>query len=113
MKFIEMILPASSDNSLAELYILFVKNSILLSMLVIREDVIDKILLLVSISMPSQTIRWQGIQIDFVTFGTKPKFIKVVLTKLEQERPSRYVYAIIKPSSRTGNFYSVQWPVLH
>ena len=55
-------------------------------MLVIREDVIDKILLLVSISMPSQIIRWQ--QIDFVTFGTKTEFIKVVLTKSEQERLS-------------------------
>ena len=53
MNFVEMILPASSDNSLAEIYILFVKNSILLSILVIREDVIDKVLLLMSISMPS------------------------------------------------------------
>ena len=88
MNFVEMILPASSDNSLAEIYILFVKNSILLSMLVIREDAIDKILLLVSISMPSQIIRLQGIQIDFVAFGTKPEFIKVVLTKLEHERAS-------------------------
>ena len=57
MNFAEMILPASLDNSLAEINNLFVKNSVLLSMLVIREDVIDKILLLVSISMPSQTIR--------------------------------------------------------
>ena len=80
--------PASSDNSLTEIYILLVKNSILLSMLVIREDVIDKILLLVSISMLSQIIRWQGTQTDFVTFGTKPEFIKVVLTKSEQERAS-------------------------
>ena len=88
MNFVEMILPASSDNSLAETYILFVKNSILVSMLVIREDVIDNIFLLVSISMPSQIIRWQGTQIDFVTFGTKPEFIKVVLTKSEQERAS-------------------------
>ena len=48
MNFVEMILPASSDNSLAEIYILFVKNSISLSMLVIREDVIDEILILVS-----------------------------------------------------------------
>ena len=79
MNFVEMILPASSDNSLAEIYILFVKNSILLSMLVIREDVIDKVLLLMSISMPSQIIRWQGIQIGFVTFGTKPEFIKAAL----------------------------------
>ena len=83
-----MILPASSDNSLAEIHILFVKNSILLSMLVIREGAIDKILLLMSISMPSQIIRSQGIQIDFVTFGTKPEFIKVVLPKLEHERAS-------------------------
>ena len=52
-----MILPASSDSSLAKIYILFVKNSILLSMLVIREDVIDKVLSLMSISMPSQIIR--------------------------------------------------------
>ena len=57
-------------------------------MLVIREDAVDKILLLVSISMPSQIIPLQGIQIDFVTFGTKPEFIKVVLTKLEHERAS-------------------------
>ena len=57
MNFVEMILPTSSDNSLAEIYILFVKNSILLSMLVIREDVIDKVSLLMSISMPSQKIR--------------------------------------------------------
>ena len=57
MNFVEMILPGSSDNSLAETYIFFVKNSILLSMLVIREDVIDKILLLMSLSMPSQIIR--------------------------------------------------------
>ena len=35
-----MILPPSLDNSLAEIYTLFVKNSILLSMLVIRQDVI-------------------------------------------------------------------------
>ena len=53
MNFVEMILLTSSDNSLAEIFILFVKNSILLSMLVIREDVTDKVLLLVSISMPS------------------------------------------------------------
>ena len=52
-----MILPASSDSSLAEIHILFVKNAILLSMLVIREDVIDKVLSLMSISMPSQIIR--------------------------------------------------------
>ena len=51
-----MIFSASSDNSLAEIYILFVKNSILLSMLVIREDVIDKVLLLMSISIPSQIL---------------------------------------------------------
>ena len=88
MNFVEMILPASSDNSLAEIHILFVKNSILLSMLVIREGAIYKILLLMSISMPSQIIRSQGIQIDFVTFGTKPEFIKVVLPKLEHERAS-------------------------
>ena len=50
MNFVEMILPASSDNSLAEIYILFVKNSTLLSMFVIREDIIDKVLLLMSIS---------------------------------------------------------------
>ena len=52
-------------------------------MVVIREDVIDKLLILMSISMPSQIIRWQGIQTDFVAFGTKPEFIKVDLTKLE------------------------------
>ena len=75
------ILPASSGNSLAEICILCVKNSILLSMLVIRENVIDKILLLMSISMPSQIIRGRRIQIDFDTFGAKPEFIKVVLTK--------------------------------
>ena len=57
MNFVEMIFPASSDNSLAEIYILLVKNLILMSMLVIREDVIDKTLLLMSISMPSQIIR--------------------------------------------------------
>ena len=83
MNFVEMILPASSDNSLAELYILFVKNSILLSMLVIREDAIDKILLLVSISMFSQIIRSQGIQTDFVTFGTKPELQNQLLMLLK------------------------------
>ena len=57
MNFVEMIFSASSDNSLAEIYILFVKNSILLSMLVIREDVIDKVLLLMLISMPSLILR--------------------------------------------------------
>ena len=57
MNFAEMILPASSDNFPAEIYILFVKNSILLSMLVIREDVIDEVLLFMSISMPSQITR--------------------------------------------------------
>ena len=77
MNFVETILPASSDNSVAEIYILFVKNSILLKMLVIREDAINKIVLLMLISMLSQIIRSQGIQIDFVTFGTKPEFIKV------------------------------------
>ena len=87
MNFAEMILPASSDNSQAEIR-------------VIREDVIDKILVLVSTSMPSQIICWQGIQIDFVMFGTKPEFIKVVITKLEQEKASGYVYAITKPLSR-------------
>ena len=100
MNFVEMIFSASSDNSLAEIYILFVKNSILLSTLVIREDVIDKVLLLMSISMPSLILRWQGIQIDFVTFGTKPEFVEVALRKLEQERASWYVYAIPQPSSR-------------
>ena len=100
MNFAELILPARSDHSLAEIYILFVKNSILLSILVIREDVIDKVLLLMLTAMPSQITRWQGIQTDFFTFGTKAKFIKVALTKLEQERASWYVYAIPKPSSR-------------
>ena len=57
MNFAELILPASSDHSLAEIYIFFVKNSILLSMLVIREDVIDKVLLLMLIAMPSQITR--------------------------------------------------------
>ena len=71
MTYVETILPASSDNSLVEIYILFVKNSILLSILVIREDVIDEILLLISVSMSSQIIPRQGVQIDFVTFGTK------------------------------------------
>ena len=52
-----MILPATSGNSLVEKYILFVKNSILLSILAIRADLIDKALLLTSISMPSQVIR--------------------------------------------------------
>ena len=99
MNFVEMILLTSSDNSPAEIYILFVKNSILLSMLVIREDVIDKVLLLMLTAMPSQITRWQGIQIDFVTFGTKAEFIEVTLTKLEQERASWYVYAILKPMS--------------
>ena len=100
MNFVEMIFPASSDNSLAEIYILLVKNLILMSMLVIREDVIDKILLLMSISMPSQITRPQGIQTDFVTFGTKPEFVKVVLTKLEQQRASWCVYPKPKSSSR-------------
>ena len=40
MNFLEMILPVSSDNSLVQIYVWFVKNSILLSMLVILEDVI-------------------------------------------------------------------------
>ena len=71
MNSVEMILPVSSDHCLVEIYILFVHNSVLLSMLVIWEDVIDKILLFMSISMPSQIIRWQGIQIDFDMFGTK------------------------------------------
>ena len=44
-----MILPASSDIPPAEMYILFVKNSILSSILVIREDVIDRTSLSVSI----------------------------------------------------------------
>ena len=71
MTYVETILPDSSDNFLVEIYILFVKNSILLSILVIREDVIDEILLLISVSMSSQIIPRQGVQIDFVTFGTK------------------------------------------
>ena len=50
MNFAEMISLASSDISLAEIYILLVKNSTLLRMLVILEGVIDKILLLMSIS---------------------------------------------------------------
>ena len=87
MNFVEMILPASYIHFI-QIYILLVKNSILLSMLVIWEDVIHKILSLVSISMPSQIIRWQGTQTDFVAFGTKPEFIKVVLSKSEQERAS-------------------------
>ena len=78
-----MILPASSDNSPAKIYLLFVKNSVLSSMLLIREDVVSKILLLLSISVPSQIRHWQGIQIDFMTFGTELEFMKVVLSKLE------------------------------
>ena len=57
-------------------------------MLVIQEDVIDKISFLMSISILSQIICSQAIQTDFLTFGTKPEFIKVVLTKLEQKRES-------------------------
>ena len=56
MNFVEMILPASSANSLAKMYILFIENSILLSMLVIREDVIDKVLFLMSILILRQKI---------------------------------------------------------
>ena len=54
----------------------------------IQEDVIDKISFLMSISILNQIICSQAIQTDFVTFGTKPEFIKVVLTKLEQKRES-------------------------
>ena len=100
MNFVEMILPASSDNSLAKIYILFVKNSILWNMLVIWEDVIDEILLLMSISMPSQIIRWQRIQTDFVTFGTKSEFIKVLSTKLKPEIASWHWRAIPEQLSR-------------
>ena len=75
-----MILPTSSDNFLARIYILFVKNSILLSILVIWEDVIDKILFLMSVSMRSQIIPWEGVQTDFAKFGTKSEFIKIGLT---------------------------------
>ena len=57
MNFAELILPPRSDHSLAEIYVLFVKNSILLSILVIREDVIDKVLLLMLTAMPSQITR--------------------------------------------------------
>ena len=57
-------------------------------MLGIQEDVIDKISFLMSISILSQIICSQAIQTDFLTFGTKPEFIKVVLTKLEQKRES-------------------------
>ena len=70
MNFVEMILPVSSDNYLAEIYMLFVNNPILLSMLVIWEDGIDKILLLMSISVSSKKIRWQIIHIDLDIFGT-------------------------------------------
>ena len=69
-------------------------------MLVIWEDVIDEILLLMSISMPSQIIRWQRIQTDFVTFCTKSEFIKVLSTKLKQEIASWYWCAIPKQLSR-------------
>ena len=71
MNSVEMILPVSSDNYLVEICILFVHNSVLLSVLVIWEDVIDKILLFMSISMPSQIMCWQGIQTDFDMVGTK------------------------------------------
>ena len=57
INILKMILPDSSDNYLVEIYILFVKNSILLSTLVIQEDVIDKLLLFMSILMHSQIIR--------------------------------------------------------
>ena len=69
-------------------------------MLVIWEDAIDEILLLMSISMPSQIKLWQRIQTDFLTFGTKPEFIKVLSTKLEQERAPWYRCAIPKRLSR-------------
>ena len=57
INILKMILPDSSDNYLVEIYILFVKNSILLSTLAIQEDVIDKLLLFMSILMHSQIIR--------------------------------------------------------
>ena len=57
INILKMILPDSSDNYLVEIYILFVKNSVLLSTLVIQEDVIDKLLLFMSILMHSQIIR--------------------------------------------------------
>ena len=57
INILKMILPDSSDNYLVEIDILFVKNSILLSTLVIQEDVIDKLLLFMSILMHSQIIR--------------------------------------------------------
>ena len=53
-----------------------------------------------SSSMLSLVIRWQGIQTDFIAFGTTPGFIKSVLIKLEQEGASQYVHAMPKALSK-------------
>ena len=57
INILKIILPDSSDNYLVEIYIFFVENSVLLSTLVIQEDVIDKLLLFMSILMHSQITR--------------------------------------------------------
>ena len=61
-------------------------------MLVIQEHVIDEVLLLMSISMPTEIKYWHEI--------VWPIFFKVTLMKLEQERASWYVYDVPKPFSR-------------
>ena len=70
-EFCRNILLASLDSSLADMKILSVKTTMVLKILEILPEVIFMMLLVMSISLPSQVIFWHGVQINLSEFGMR------------------------------------------
>ena len=77
MNFLGTLLPASLDNSLADIKILRVKNSMLLKILEILLEMIFMMLLAMSISISSQVTFCYGVQTDLFKLDMKPTSVNV------------------------------------
>ena len=75
MNFVEAILPTSLNNSLADVKIFSVKNSMVLEILEILSEVIFMMLLVMSISI--QVHFWHGFQIVLLEFSMRPTAVNV------------------------------------
>ena len=75
MNFVEGILPTSLNNSLTDVKILSVKNSMVLKILEILSEVIFMMLLVMSISI--QVHFWHRVQIVLLEFSMRPTAVNV------------------------------------
>ena len=75
MNFVVAILPTSLNNSLADVKIFSVKNSMVLEILEILSEVIFMMLLVMSISI--QVHFWHGFQIVLLEFSMRPTAVNV------------------------------------